>query len=254
MGRILTELADRYPGIVYVSASCYGSSGPWARRGGFDMNGSAVSGLGTIEGSVAEPRFPVTFLYERLHHRLHGSHRCHGCAGQAGSPRAHGRSTSISTKQRHAGCGSLGFASTRRTPAVTREHSLRAPRPLRRSQPPGRGPHGGPAGAASDTPPAGPSPHPARPEDSSWLSGAPDSPTTVPTSRPKEGAGQADRSPPLPPRQTHVRRGRSLVILWRTRNRGRSCASVRLTPLRKGTYHERPGGHPRTKAAARQIC
>ena len=56
------QLADRYPGLVYVSLNCYGSSGPWAQRGGFDMNGSAASGLMTIEGSPTEPRFPVTFL------------------------------------------------------------------------------------------------------------------------------------------------------------------------------------------------
>jgi crotonobetainyl-CoA:carnitine CoA-transferase CaiB-like acyl-CoA transferase len=56
------ELADRHPGIVYVSATCYGASGPWAGRGGFDMNGSATSGLLTVEGSEDEPRFPPTFL------------------------------------------------------------------------------------------------------------------------------------------------------------------------------------------------
>jgi crotonobetainyl-CoA:carnitine CoA-transferase CaiB-like acyl-CoA transferase len=56
------ELAVRHPGIVYVSVNCYGASGPWAGRGGFDMNGSAVSGLLTTEGSPTQPRFPVTFL------------------------------------------------------------------------------------------------------------------------------------------------------------------------------------------------
>ncbi len=56
------ELADRRPGIVCVSVSCYGADGPWAGRGGFDMNASATSGLMTIEGSAAEPRFPITFL------------------------------------------------------------------------------------------------------------------------------------------------------------------------------------------------
>lgn len=55
-------LADRHPGIISVSVNCYGPTGPWARRGGFDMNGSAVSGLMTIEGSEAEPRLPVTSL------------------------------------------------------------------------------------------------------------------------------------------------------------------------------------------------
>ena len=50
----------RHPGLVHVSVTCYGSSGPWAERGGFDMNGSAASGLMTMEGSAAEPRLPVT--------------------------------------------------------------------------------------------------------------------------------------------------------------------------------------------------
>lgn len=56
------ELAERYPGLVYVSVSCYGSTGPWAQRGGFDMNGSAASGLMTTEGSDTEPKLPVTGL------------------------------------------------------------------------------------------------------------------------------------------------------------------------------------------------
>ncbi|HEX4012016.1 MAG TPA: CoA transferase [Solirubrobacteraceae bacterium] len=56
------ELADRCPGIVCVSVTCYGSNGPWAERGGFDMNGSAASGLMTLEGTETEPRLPVTGL------------------------------------------------------------------------------------------------------------------------------------------------------------------------------------------------
>jgi len=56
------ELAEQYPGLVYVSLTCYGSTGPWAIRGGFDMNGSAASGLMTIEGSEAAPRLPPTAL------------------------------------------------------------------------------------------------------------------------------------------------------------------------------------------------
>lgn len=55
-----SALAERYPGIVAVSITCYGSDGPWARRGGFDMNGSAASGLMAIEGSPSQPRLPVT--------------------------------------------------------------------------------------------------------------------------------------------------------------------------------------------------
>ncbi len=56
------QLADKYPGISYVSVTCYGSAGPWADRGGFDMNGSAASGLMTIEGTESAPRLPVTGL------------------------------------------------------------------------------------------------------------------------------------------------------------------------------------------------
>jgi crotonobetainyl-CoA:carnitine CoA-transferase CaiB-like acyl-CoA transferase len=56
------RLAVRCPGLVYVSVTCYGSTGPWSQRGGFDMNGSAASGLMTIEGSDSEPRLPVTAL------------------------------------------------------------------------------------------------------------------------------------------------------------------------------------------------
>jgi crotonobetainyl-CoA:carnitine CoA-transferase CaiB-like acyl-CoA transferase len=56
------ELAERHPGLVYVSVTCYGSTGPWAERGGFDMNGSAASGLMTLEGTEAAPRLPATGL------------------------------------------------------------------------------------------------------------------------------------------------------------------------------------------------
>jgi crotonobetainyl-CoA:carnitine CoA-transferase CaiB-like acyl-CoA transferase len=56
------QLAQRHPGLTYVSVTCYGSTGPWARRGGFDMNGSAASGLMTTEGRDGEPKLPVTGL------------------------------------------------------------------------------------------------------------------------------------------------------------------------------------------------
>lgn len=56
------QLAERHPGLVYVSVTCYGSIGPWAERGGFDMNGSAASGLMTTEGTKTEPKLPITGL------------------------------------------------------------------------------------------------------------------------------------------------------------------------------------------------
>jgi crotonobetainyl-CoA:carnitine CoA-transferase CaiB-like acyl-CoA transferase len=57
-----SELAERHPGVVLVVVTCYGSTGPWARRGGFDMLGSAASGLMTTEGTEGEPKLPVTGL------------------------------------------------------------------------------------------------------------------------------------------------------------------------------------------------
>ncbi len=56
------ELARTHPGLVHVSLTCYGSSGPWANRGGFDMNGSAASGLMVLEGSEDNPQLPPTGL------------------------------------------------------------------------------------------------------------------------------------------------------------------------------------------------
>jgi crotonobetainyl-CoA:carnitine CoA-transferase CaiB-like acyl-CoA transferase len=60
LGLGLRTLAERHPGLISVSVTCYGSTGPWAERGGFDMNGSAASGLMTLEGSPEQPRLPVT--------------------------------------------------------------------------------------------------------------------------------------------------------------------------------------------------
>jgi crotonobetainyl-CoA:carnitine CoA-transferase CaiB-like acyl-CoA transferase len=57
------QLAERYPGLVHVSVTCYGSNGPWALRGGFDMNGSAASGLMSIEGGNGHPKLPPTGMY-----------------------------------------------------------------------------------------------------------------------------------------------------------------------------------------------
>lgn len=53
------ELAKTHPGLITVKISCYGSQGPWATRGGFDMNASAATGLMWTEGK-GEPRLPPT--------------------------------------------------------------------------------------------------------------------------------------------------------------------------------------------------
>ena len=56
------ELAARRPGIVYASAQCYSYDGPWAERGGFDMEALCVTGFTTLEGTTEQPKFPPTFV------------------------------------------------------------------------------------------------------------------------------------------------------------------------------------------------
>ena len=54
------QLADRHPGIVSVSVCAYGHEGPWREWAGFDMNGSAASGVMAIEGGEGDPKLPPT--------------------------------------------------------------------------------------------------------------------------------------------------------------------------------------------------
>jgi crotonobetainyl-CoA:carnitine CoA-transferase CaiB-like acyl-CoA transferase len=56
------ELAALRPGIIVVSVRCYGWGGPWFDRGGFDMLGTAASGLAMLEGANGMPAMPPTGL------------------------------------------------------------------------------------------------------------------------------------------------------------------------------------------------
>jgi len=56
------QLADGHRGIVAVSVRCYGWGGPWSERGGFDMLGSAASGVAMAEGEDGKPSMPPTAL------------------------------------------------------------------------------------------------------------------------------------------------------------------------------------------------
>lgn len=56
------ELAERRPGIIYASVRGYGYDGPWANRGGFDMEALCVSGYTFEEGTPDHPRFPPTMV------------------------------------------------------------------------------------------------------------------------------------------------------------------------------------------------
>ncbi len=56
------RLAAGHRGIVVVSVRCYGWGGPWSERGGFDMLGSAASGVAMAEGGNGKPSMPPTAL------------------------------------------------------------------------------------------------------------------------------------------------------------------------------------------------
>lgn len=62
LGLAAEDLAQRHPGIVYVSASAYGQEGPWAGRGGFEQVGQVVTGLTHTESRGGAPRMVPTFL------------------------------------------------------------------------------------------------------------------------------------------------------------------------------------------------
>lgn len=57
------HLAEIRPGIIYVSSRCYGFTGPWSSRGGFDQQGQCVTGVAAEEGLFDAPRLsPVYYL------------------------------------------------------------------------------------------------------------------------------------------------------------------------------------------------
>jgi crotonobetainyl-CoA:carnitine CoA-transferase CaiB-like acyl-CoA transferase len=119
------RLALEHPGIVCVSVTCYGSEGPWASRGGFDMNGSAASGLMTIEGSEDEPRLPVTSL---INDYITGYMGAVGAIAALAKRATEGGSwhVTVSLTRTAMWCGSLGLVD----PALAGsddEHSIREP-------------------------------------------------------------------------------------------------------------------------------
>ena len=77
------DVADRHPGIVFVSVTCYGSSGPWAGRG--RLRHERVGRFGSHDGRRVGIRTPATRhrAHQRLHHRLHGGNRRQRSARQA---------------------------------------------------------------------------------------------------------------------------------------------------------------------------
>lgn len=52
------DAARERPGIIYVSISLHGPSGPWAERPGFDQSAACVTGIMALEGSIENPQLP----------------------------------------------------------------------------------------------------------------------------------------------------------------------------------------------------
>jgi crotonobetainyl-CoA:carnitine CoA-transferase CaiB-like acyl-CoA transferase len=150
------ELAERRPGLVYVSVNCYGPSGPWAGRGGFDMNGSAASGLMTIEGSEAEPRLPVTAL---INDYITGYMGAVGAIAALVKRTTEGGSwhVTVSLTRTAMWCGSLGLVDPGLAGSDD-EHRLREPLPYDAPSPLGDVHMLAPPVRFSRTPPAWPDP------------------------------------------------------------------------------------------------
>ena len=56
------DFAAVKPGIICVEIRCYGFTGPWAARGGFEQHGQCVTGFSVNEGSADQPKNPPTYL------------------------------------------------------------------------------------------------------------------------------------------------------------------------------------------------
>jgi len=56
------DVARLRPGIIYASLRAFGWEGPWAQRGGFDMDANCCSGYTVAEGSKDHPRLPPTVI------------------------------------------------------------------------------------------------------------------------------------------------------------------------------------------------
>jgi crotonobetainyl-CoA:carnitine CoA-transferase CaiB-like acyl-CoA transferase len=49
------ELAARRPGLVYVTINCYGDTGPWRERPGWEQLAQSVAGLAAEQGGIETP-------------------------------------------------------------------------------------------------------------------------------------------------------------------------------------------------------
>lgn len=50
------------PGLIHVTVSCFGETGPWRNRVGFDQVAGTVTGMVAAEGTLDEPELPPTSI------------------------------------------------------------------------------------------------------------------------------------------------------------------------------------------------
>jgi crotonobetainyl-CoA:carnitine CoA-transferase CaiB-like acyl-CoA transferase len=50
------DLAGLSPGLIYVSINCYGHTGPWASRGGWEQLAQTATGIAMAEGGAGAPQ------------------------------------------------------------------------------------------------------------------------------------------------------------------------------------------------------
>ena len=67
------QLAAVKPGIICVEYRCYGFTGPWAERGGFEQHGQCVTGFNVGEGAMDGPRTAPTYLLNDVMTGLEGA-------------------------------------------------------------------------------------------------------------------------------------------------------------------------------------
>jgi hypothetical protein len=60
LGFSADEVAAVRPGIIYASIRAFGWEGPWAQRGGFDMDANCCTGYTVLEGTRDKPELPPT--------------------------------------------------------------------------------------------------------------------------------------------------------------------------------------------------
>lgn len=56
------SVAEMRPGIIYTSIRAFGWEGPWAQRGGFDMDANCCTGFTVLEGTEDRPQLPPTVV------------------------------------------------------------------------------------------------------------------------------------------------------------------------------------------------